>query len=204
MHINRIVALGAAAVLAGVAATGVALAHGKEPAASPASSVMPTPALAAKLALARIATAKYATDLGRAKADGYRMIITPMIPNMGYHYLNPDVKGFDVRKPAILVYVKRGTTWQLGALEWVFTAKPAKPPIEGAKYGSFGAACHYADGTFVFANAEADCAKTSPKTNAAFTFWHPPLVTLHIWLWYPNPAGLYAGTNPLVAPFNAG
>jgi hypothetical protein len=27
-------------------------------------------------------------------------------------------------------------------------------------------------------------------------------VTLHIWLWYPNPAGLYAGMNPLVAPFN--
>jgi hypothetical protein len=132
------------------------------------------------------------------------MIITPMIPNMGYHFLNPNVKGFDVRKPAILVYLKRGGAWQLGALEWVFPKLPAKAPIEGAKYGAFGAACHYADGTFVPAEAEGDCTKTSPQTNAAFTFWHPLLVTLHIWLWYPNPDGLYAGTNPLVAPFNAG
>jgi hypothetical protein len=123
---------------------------------------------------------------------------------MGYHFLNPDVKGFDVRKPAILVYVKRGTTWQLGALEWVFTKRPANQPIDGAQYGAFGAACHYKDGTFVPAEAQSDCAQTSPKTKAAFTFWHPPLVTLHIWLWYPNPAGLYAGTNPLVAPYNAG
>jgi hypothetical protein len=33
-------------------------------------------------------------------------------------------------------------------------------------------------------------------------FWHPKLVTLHVWLWYPNPAGLYNPTNPLVRPFN--
>jgi hypothetical protein len=25
-----------------------------------------------------------------------------------------------------------------------------------------------------------------------------------VWVWYPNPAGLYSSTNPLVAPFNAG
>jgi hypothetical protein len=28
------------------------------------------------------------------------------------------------------------------------------------------------------------------------------LVTLHLWLWYPNPAGLYHGTNPWIRPFN--
>jgi hypothetical protein len=33
-------------------------------------------------------------------------------------------------------------------------------------------------------------------------FWHPDLVTLHVWLWYPNPDGLYASMNPFVAPFN--
>ncbi len=47
---------------------------------------MPTPN---KLSAARLATAKYSTDLARAKADGYT-IITPMIPNMGYHFLNPN------------------------------------------------------------------------------------------------------------------
>jgi hypothetical protein len=159
------------------------------------------PTLPEQLARARNATAKYATDLRRAKADGYR-IITRMIPNMGYHFLKPDVQGFDIRRPPILVYLRDRHEWQLGALEWVFTERPATPPIEGARYGSFGAACHYVDGTFVFADAEADCARRSPQTKAAFSFWHPDLVTLHVWLWYPNPDGLYASENPFVAPFN--
>src|SRR5437867_5756245 len=78
------------------------------------------PALVTALARARLATAKYATNLDRAKADGYQ-IITRMIPDMGYHFLNSKVTGFDPAKPPILVYLKRGNTWQLGALEWVFT-----------------------------------------------------------------------------------
>ena len=77
---------------------------------SPASSAK----LATQLALARAATAKYANDLTRAKADGYG-IITQMIPSMGYHYLNPKVKGFDIRRPDILVYQHRGTSWQTRA-----------------------------------------------------------------------------------------
>lgn len=159
--------------------------------------------LAARLASARIATAKYATNLGRAKADGYG-VITQMIPSMGWHFMNPKVTGFDVRKPAILVYLRRGATWQLGALEWVFPKVPAKPPIQGARYGVFPAACHYVDGTFVPEDAESKCAQTSAQTGAKFNFWHPSLVTLHIWLWYPNPSGLYSGTNPLVTPFDKG
>ena len=159
--------------------------------------------LAQSLAAARLATAKYATSLERAKADGYQ-IITRMIPGMGYHYLNPKVTGFNVTKPAILVYEKRGTKYQLAALEWVFTSKPAKAPLPGAKYGSFGAGCHYKDGTFVPASSQDACPKTNPRTDAAFNFWHPVLITLHVWLWYPNPSGLYASTNPLVTPFNKG
>jgi hypothetical protein len=158
---------------------------------------------ASQLAAARLATTKYATNLAQAKADGYG-IITQMIPSMGWHFLNPKVTGFDLRKPPILVYLRRGATWQLGALEWVFPKLPASPPIQGAKYGVFGAACHYVDGTFVFADAQSKCAATSPQTGAKFNFWHPELVTLHIWLWYPNPAGLYSGTNPLVTPFDKG
>ena len=44
----------------------------------------------------------------------------------------------------------------------------------------------------------------APGSGAKFTFWHPQLVTLHMWLWYPNPSGLFSGTNPLVTPFNHG
>jgi hypothetical protein len=155
--------------------------------------------LAEQLADARFATAEYAIDLGAAKADGYSLQITPNMPGMGFHFLNPSIGGeFDVTKPPILVYVNRGSDWQLAALEWVFTERPKKKPLKGARYGSFPAACHYADGSFLPAAAEADCAPTNG--GAAFTFWHPRLVTLHVWLWYPNPDGLYASTNPLVAP----
>jgi hypothetical protein len=159
--------------------------------------------LANQLAKARLATAKYATSLRAAKAAGYQ-IITRMIPDMGYHYLNPTIQGFDVTKPPILVYERHGRSWQLGALEWVFTEKPATPPLPGATYGSFAAACHYKDGTFVAATSQDQCAQRSPQTGAAFNFWHPDLVTLHVWLWYPNPAGLYNGTNPYIKPFNRG
>jgi hypothetical protein len=193
--------VGLIAVLA-VVAVATTSASAAPPERSVASAQVPS-ALVAQLAQARLATAKYAGNLSLAKANGYG-IITRMIPNMGYHFMNPKVTGFNVTKPAILVYEHRGSTWQLGALEWVWPAKPAKPPLPGAKYGSFGAGCHYVDGTYVPAAAQGDCPMTSPQTGAAFNFWHPLLITMHVWLWYPNPSGLFASTNPLAGAFNAG
>jgi len=192
---------GLIAVLAAVAIAATSAAAAP-PSRSVASAQVPA-TLVSQLAQARLATAKYVSNLNLAKEDGYG-IITRMIPNMGYHFLNSKVKGFNVTKPAILVYEHRGSSWQLGALEWVWTAKPAKPPLPGAKYGSFGAGCHYTDGTYVPAAAQDQCPKTSPQTGAAFNFWHPLLITMHVWLWYPNPSGLFASTNPLAAAFNAG
>ncbi|HZS23863.1 MAG TPA: hypothetical protein VFA30_02640 [Gaiellaceae bacterium] len=193
-------------LLAATACTAIALTViGGASAAGPGRSVAAagSSTLVNELALGRLATAKYANNLALAKASGYG-IITKMIPNMGYHFMNPNVKGFNITKPAILVYEHRGSTWQLGALEWVFTSKPAKPPLPGAKYGSFGAGCHYKDGTYVPAAAQAQCPMTAPGSGAAFNFWHPLLITMHVWLWYPNPAGLFSGTNPLAAAFNKG
>jgi hypothetical protein len=187
-----------------LALAGAASASAATPGHRHAAASTATPqALAAQLAAARLATAKYATNLDRAKQDGYG-IITRMIPDMGWHFLNPKVTGFDVRRPAILVYGKRGSRWQLVAFEWVYPEKPKQPPLPGATYGSFGAACHYKDGTFVFTATQEECGKTSPQSGAAFGFWHPDLVTLHVWAWYPNPDGVYAGKNPLMRPFNGG
>jgi hypothetical protein len=159
--------------------------------------------LTQQLASARLATAKYVTNLARAKADGYG-VITPIMPNMGVHFMNPKISGFSVTKPQILVYEKHGKTWQLGALEWVFTKMPANPPLDNATFGSFPAACHYKDGNFIPDENQKTCPKTFRKTGSKFNFWHPDLITMHVWLWYPNPAGLYSSTNPLVAPFNHG
>ncbi len=160
-------------------------------------------AFASQLATLRAATAKYVNNLALAKRDGYG-IITKMIPNMGYHYLNPNVKGFNLQKPAILVYEHNGASWQLGAVEWVYTAKPATAPFPGATYGSFGAGCHYKDGSYVPADTQDACPTTAPGSGAAFNFWHPLLITLHVWLWYPNPSGIFSGTNPLAAAYNKG
>jgi hypothetical protein len=187
----------------GAASETAAPAAAHQHAASPPSAGGDGQGLATQLARARLATARYATNLGAAKADGYQ-ILTRMIPDMGWHFLNPAIQGFDVTRPPILVYERHGHRWQLGAFEWVFPTKPATPPLPGATYGSFGAACHYKDGTFVFTPSQDQCPKRSPQTGAAFNFWHPDLVTLHVWLWYPNPAGLYNGTNPYVHPFNRG
>jgi len=109
-----------------------------------------SPELTGKLAAARAASARFVTDLAAAEKAGY-VIITKMMANMGFHYLNPKIDGFDVTKPAILVYVKNGSGWQLG-----------------------------------------------PDGGAPFGFWHPTLTTLHVWLWYHNPDGLFHPTNPLV------
>jgi hypothetical protein len=143
---------------AGAPAVGAVVAHEHTMAASGRGGT----SLAAQLARARLATARYATSLHAAKADGYQLI-TRMIPDMGWHYLNPSVQGFDVRKPPILVYERHGKTWQLGALEWVFTETPATPPLPGATYGSFAAACHYRDGTFVFRSVQEKCPSSSPR-----------------------------------------
>jgi hypothetical protein len=163
-----------------------------------------------QLALARNATVKYVTNLGLAKRSGYR-IITHDVPGVGYRFMNAAVRGFDVRKPAILVYERRGSGWQLGAVEWVLTSKPTEPPLPGASYGSFRAGCQYTDGTFAPSDDRAGCPASAPRTGAAFRFWHRRLVTLNVWLWSANPNGLFASTNPaseyenpLVAAYSGG
>jgi hypothetical protein len=208
MRIIGTVAL-AAVIFTGVVAA--AFAHssggGSHPMAADMDMTMMMPSTgtaaalpARQLALARSATAKYANDLAAAKKDGYR-ILTQKIAGMGYHFINPSIKGFDVRKPPILVYERHGARWQLGALEWVFPAKPAAPPLAGATYGSFPAACHYDDGTFTPEPSASACAAKSPQSGSALNFWHPQLTTMHVWIWYPNPAGMYASMNPLVHAF---
>ena len=198
--------LGAAALVAAVllgVASWMVPAWGREGVAERARRTGVSPTLTDQLAQMRTATAKYATNLAKAKADGYG-IITPMIPNMGIHYMNPNISGFDITKPPILVYEHRGNSYQLGALEWVFPSMPQTPPLDNATFGFFPAACHYLDGTFTPEPDQTACPSTSPQTGSPFNFWHPDLITMHVWVWYPNPAGLYASTNPLVAPFNGG
>lgn len=203
-RIMRRSGIAAAVVACLMAITALALpAWGRGGSAAAGHTRKESGSLVNQLAQMRLATAKYATNLAKAKADGYG-IITPMIPNMGIHYLNPTISGFDITKPPILVYEHRGSSYQLAALEWVFPSMPQTPPLDNATFGFFPAACHYLDGTFTPEPDQSACPSTSPQTGSPFNFWHPDLTTMHVWVWYPNPAGLYAGTNPLIAPFNGG
>jgi len=154
-----------------------------------------TPEIAAQVAQIRRGTAKYVNGIDVATEDGF-FIITQMIPDMGYHFLNPNVEGFEIGQPPILVYGRDGDDWELAAVEWVFPEEPAEPPLEGAVYGAFPAACHFEDGLFVPETDEGACAGTHFDTSADITFWHPDLVTFHVWAWMHNPDGLYHGTNP--------
>jgi hypothetical protein len=143
----------------------------------PASSTAVPQELAPLVANARFATRKYAFNLNRAKRHGYTTFVTQHIPDMGWHFLNPNITEFDVTKPPILVYVKRDHRWQLVAFEWVFTERPATDPLPAAQYGSFPAACHYVDGTFVPRPTQADCPRRSPvsgaKSGSGTPTWSP-------------------------------
>ncbi|MFW6090805.1 MAG: hypothetical protein ACODAF_02960 [Actinomycetota bacterium] len=171
-------------------------------AASPDVPADVSPDVSADVAAMRAATAQYADDVDAAVADGHFMI-TRHMPDQGYHFLNPDApEEFDPAEPQILMYARDGDDWELVAFEWVWPEEPEEPPMDGATYGSFPAACHYEDGRFAEAAAEGECAEQHPDTGAEFTFWHPDLVTLHVWAWLHNPEGLYNPTNPLMSPYN--
>ena len=158
--------------------------------------------LVRQLAKARLATAQYAFDLKKAKKAGYKQI-TPVMKNMGFHYLNPGITKFDVTKPPILVYTRRDGKYQLGALEWVFPTKPKKPPLKGATYGSFPAACHFDDGTFVTACSEADCKPKNESRIEVLLLAPGPRDAPRVAL-VPQPGRALREHEPLRAPFNGG
>jgi|GEM_PF-289298 len=128
-----------------------------------------------ELLQARAATAKY-LDFDKAMKDGYADINTFM-PHMGYHYLkaaNLDDK-FDVTRPELLVY-RKGNNGKmlLNAVEYAVPRDDKYPNGVPEVFGFTG---------------------TSDKWeyNAMFNVW-----TLHAWVWYYNPSGVFAPYNPLV------
>lgn len=160
---------------------------------------------AAQIAAIRAATAKY-HDVEKAKADGYQQV-SLMVPNMGHHFLNKDIKGFDLEKPHILLYVKsKDERWQLVGVEWGFPkgSRPPKGqiPFKKPQWSVHKAACHFKDASEIFMADKDKCPAKSPDTGAEFAFWHPDLETLHVWAWHLNPRGPFAALNLMLAPYN--
>ena len=167
------------------------------------ANVAPTAGgLAASVANARLATAKYVTNLTAAKAAGYS-IITKMIPDMGWHFLNRKITGFDLAKPPILVYEKRGSAWQLGALEWVFPKRSRRP----RRFPAPSTARSPPRATTPTARSSRPRRRrvrnNRPGVRREVHVLAPePRHAARLAL-VPEPDGLYASMNPLVHPFNA-
>ena len=125
---------------------------------------------APELARARAATARY-HDLEAALADGY-VDIDVVMPLMGHHYLrnaNLDAT-FQADAPEILVYAPHDGRMRLVALEYAVPLALAANPPEGFS----GSADRW-------------------DRNEQFQLW-----TLHAWVWYENPDGVFAPMNPRV------
>ena len=122
-----------------------------------------------ELQQARAASSKY-RNIKNAMDDGY-LDINVILPNMGYHYLNPDLldNHFDPTKPEILVYNKRANgSMELVAVEY---AVPIPLTPELAPAGFSGSADVW-------------------TKNTGFDLW-----LLHAWVWHFNPDGVFSPMN---------
>jgi hypothetical protein len=120
---------------------------------------------------ARQATARY-HNINHAIADGY-IDINVFIPQMGYHYLKPEIldTDFDPAKPELLVYADFGNGHlRLVAVEYAVPIALS----ETAPEGFTGTGDHW-------------------HRNETFGLW-----TLHAWIWHHNPDGMFADFNPRV------
>ncbi len=137
----------------------------------PSNSVNKDNQLQVELARVKAATAKY-HNIATAIADGYEDIHL-YVPNMGWHYLNTAVldSTFDMEHPELLVYMdKPEGGYRLVAVEYAVPLSMSAEAPEG----------------FTGSGDEWD-------VNSQFQLW-----TLHAWVWYNNPDGVFAPFNPRV------
>ncbi len=158
----------------------------------------------------RAATMRY-LDIGKAREEGF-VQISAMEPLHGYHFMNVNAQvlstlsrawavDLDLAKPPILLYVKQDNSWQLVGVEYALPGQPAQNPFPGAQWHEHVASCHYRDYREVPAAGAAQCPSRHPESGTEFVLWHPALAVAHVWAWYPNPRGPFAGDNPYLAPY---
>ncbi len=138
----------------------------------------------AQIAAVRGATAAY-HDLSAAEAAGYGAFHVcteqPGVGTMGQHFANGTLVGdsvVDALLPEVLVYEpKSNGGFRLVAIEYVvfasaWDAENASPPqLFGRTFSLIGEPNRYG---------------------------LPPFYELHVWLWEPNPSGMFADWNPNV------
>jgi hypothetical protein len=160
---------------------------GKQMALDNVATGVTDPQVLRDLAKVRRATAKY-HNVNTAIADGYvpttACDAVPGVGGMGYHYVNPALAmdpAVDVLTPEILMYAASGKDLRLVGVEY---------------FQGIGAP---------------DALVPDPAPPAAVLFGlpfdgpmlghipgMPPHYDLHVWIWQPNPDGMFAMWNPNV------
>ena len=154
----------------------------------------------------RRATARY-VNVATARADGY-LQASGMEARHGYHFVQPAAQAralatgaLDLATPPVLLYVERDGVWQLVGVEYALPSAPTHDPLPGAVWHRHEASCHYRDFRELPAASARACPARHPASGEPFVGWHPTLAVAHVWAWYPNPDGVFAETNPWLAPY---
>lgn len=156
-------------------------------------------ALARELNDVRKATRRY-RDVSTARSDGYDGQISPYVPGMGFHFIDPariasDASEYvDVTNPPMLVYVPTGS----------YTPDPGDVHDEERDDDLRLAAVEFAHfETGVPGNYFSDETSTRSLKTMEAEGWGPipntPLHALHVWVHRNNPDGVFHPTNRTVA-----
>lgn len=118
-------------------------------------------------------------------AEGYEQT-SPFVPGMGYHYVNPGLVDdkIDPAQPEALVYVDNpqdDDNRRLVAVEYIIPYGIIPPETSHSAFDD------------KFPGVDGDKWHKEDEISA----W-----TLHAWIWYPNPEGLFHSTNPRVGSGN--
>lgn len=169
MKVRSCVHLTALAVLGSIAAAPAGLAHEADGASAAAAS---NPAALVQLESVRRASARF-LDEQTAFDEGY-VDISVFYPNMGHHYLKPELLDdtFELEQPEILVYADDPCSGSRRVVAVEYAVPLAL--VKDAPAGFVGP-----DDTWTI--------------NQQFLLW-----TLHAWLFEYNPAGVFAGYNARV------
>ena len=177
----------------GVGLAGTALLTGPVGAASARRDV-----LTHELNETRAATRKY-RDVANARADGYATMVSPYVPNMGFHFVNPALIAadastpVDLSEPPILVYYTTGN-YNPGPGDIHDPARDGDLRLGGVEFAH--------SQTGVPGNIFSDESASRSLKVSEEDGWGPipasPLWAVHVWVHRGNPAGVFHPTNPTI------
>ncbi|HEU5043058.1 MAG TPA: hypothetical protein VFT75_02865 [Nocardioidaceae bacterium] len=177
-----VAAIVAMAALAASQVAGVAQAAGPAtPAAGPMAQVQAARAATDKYH--KLSTAKAAGFTKLVDKDGIACIAEPGMGAMGVHYVKATLVGdpaIRLRHPEALVYRPTSNGLRLVALEYVVLRKDWR-----SAHGMNAPRPNLYGHSFNF----------TPKGNR---YGLPAFYSLHAWIWYANPSGMFTMWNPRV------